>query len=139
MVLQQPAHISINDRVSHHLTLQSFPIINENVIHKTKDDSANKIFESPLFWHFRIILSGRRILCFRMTDLYSPGSIFHKLVSYNWHQGTNFSQLFLGVDTIIVHTMQVPKKFLLAITRHNICFFWTAKFSAPVQVIGWYL
>ena len=78
------------------------------------------------------------------TELYSSGILIvffylHKLVSYHRDQETNFSQLILCVDTTIIHNMPVPKKFLVSITRHKIDYFWTTKFSALVQFIGWQL
>ena len=110
----------------------------QKVIDKTRDASANKIFESSCFWLSWIVLSDRGTLCFWSNGLLVKWIVFFrffllKLVSYYWDQGTNFSQLILGVDTAIVHKMQVLAKFLVAITRYKICYSWTPTFSDVVR------
>ena len=70
---------------------------------------------------FEIVLFDGRILCFSRNNLLVNWILFFKfylqeLVFYHWDQGVDFSQLILGVDTIIILKIQVPKKFLVAIT-----------------------
>ena len=70
---------------------------------------------------FEIVLFDGRILCFSRNDLLVNWILFfkfylQKIVFYHWDQGVDFSQLILGVDTIITLKIQVPKKFLVAIT-----------------------
>ena len=70
---------------------------------------------------FEIVLFDGRILCFSRNNLLVNWILFFKfylqeLVFYHWDQGVVFSQLILGVDTIIILKIQVPKKFLVAIT-----------------------
>ena len=142
MALQQLVDISVNDQIFHHLTLQSFPHFERKCHTQNKRCQHKQDYWIPLFWLFQIVLSERRILCFWRNYLLANWIEFfnfclHKLVSYHWDQGTNFSQLILGVDIIIAHKIQVPKKFLVAITRHGICYSWTIKFSASVRFIGW--
>ena len=70
---------------------------------------------------FEIVLFDGRILCFSRNNLLVNWILFFKfylqeLIFYHWDQGVDFSQLILGVDTIIILKIQVPKKFLVAIT-----------------------